>query len=455
MTQPAEADITPGNSDVDHVDSDDGVPKLEAEEVPKWRAIMPAAESADFRKLLRKKHKKAKKKEKKKKKAKPKAILPPIIVSRSGCTREDVLAAGTSTFDYSGTKYHASAEILGRQPPNFSGTDVSNKLRHLTDWTTNGRPTVVCFYVPWSGPCQMQVPELEKRAHKYPIPVIPPGGVDFILCSCDHVGTFDKDGLSMVQEFHKRHKLSAPNVTNMVISEDSAHKIHQYGVEYFPHLCLINKDGVVLSNYSGFVWDLVTKASIFAEVARDARTLDRNQFHTAWQMLGYAPLTDWYLKIKWLELMKGKWERRAAEAEQKKQEERRKIMLLQVGKLGSDSDNDHPGGDFEDADAAEWAGEEAVTKRAPDKTMNEQDANARWLELDSEGLLEGLDIHQMLDLAMPTTKLKKRHPIDAATKSYYDEIDRHRTFWECPGCSTQNKNMEAFACIMCGIPREQ
>jgi hypothetical protein len=479
----APADSTPGNSDIEN-DSDDGVPKLMEEEIPKWRAIMPVADmSDDFKKLVRRKHKKVKKRERAAKK-KERPILPPIRMVRAGTTPEAVLASGRSVFDYSGTKHHSTDVIVGRQPPNFSGIDMEGRLRHLTEWTTNGRPTVICFYVPWSGPCAMQVPELDRHAKQFPVPVIPPGGVDFVLCSCDHAGTFDKGGLDLVREFNKVHGLSAPNVTHMVIEKDSTHKVHQYGVEYFPHLTLVHKDGVVLANYANFSWDLVTKAAVFSEVAREDRTLDRDQFQAVRQMLGYAPLSDWYLKIEWMRVMRSKWESRAR-ADAAKAAAEAEAAKLQAGGGGSSHDGDGDDGDGKSlgdrlraartklsaltalragatsdangvAEAAAGAAQNSEgTERARALVLVdlEEMDDKRWIALDDRGLLDGFDILQMLAYDLPTTKLKEPTPVDPVTLSYYKEIDKHRRFWECEVCEHRNQDMKAFACAMCGIKK--
>eukprot|EP00941_MAST-03F_sp_MAST-3F-sp1_P001928 g1928.t1 len=439
-------------------DSDEGVPQLEEEEIPKWRAIMPVSTNNDFTKLLRKARKKKKKKKKKDIKVEKVIVrrdLPSISPLQAGCTSENILACGTTTFDYSGAKHHAPEEIIGRQPPNFSGFDLDGKLRNLTDWTTNGRPTVLCFYVPWSGPCQLQVPLVEKQAHKYPVPVIPPGGVDFVICSCDHIGAFDKNPVDLIKEFHTNYNLTAPNLTNMTISKDSLHKIHQYGVQYFPHLCLINKDGVVLANFSDFNWDLVTKAEIFANITREKRFMNMKEFHLAWQMMGYAAMTDWYLKVKWKEIMLQKWENQAKQAAEKaiivaeqeaelerhqvenenssmSEQKRQKIVRKSIKKRLRNTLNKLA--------TVGWLRRqiEAKEKETSTSTSSEDDDTDRkearkeetnWIELDSEGWLDGLDISQMLNLPMPETKLPKKFRVDSNTDTYLKEVDRHREYW--------------------------
>lgn len=458
------------HSDIETESDDEGVPELEEEEVPRWRQLLP--DHKDVKNLKRVKKKKKKKKVKKEKETKIEIPIdrPTIKCVRPGCTQEKVLAKGTTVFDYSGTNFHAVDEIIKRQPPNFSGTDLEGKLRHLTEWTTNGRPTVVCFYVPWSGPCALQIPIFHDKALKHPVPVIPPGGVDFILCSCDHIGTFDKSGYDLIHQFHKNHGMHASNLIHMVISKDTIHKVHQYGVEYFPHLCLINKDGAVLANYDAFNWDLVIKAEIFSRVAIEKRTLNMTEFHTAWQLMGNPRLKNWDLKIKWKEIMIKKWKATAiSEANKVDKDE----LDLKIELEENTNKSDIP--------LMEAAGQKIKTKfqsavfkllvigrflrsqnkvkelhiihDSEEKVENLNEKEIDWFELESKCTLDGFDIHQMLDLPLPGSRPSPKYKIDKNTSSYYREIDRHREFWECHGCSTHNKDMLTDACVMCGLVR--
>ena len=51
--------------------------------------------------------------------------------------------------------------------PEMDLTTLDNKVEKLSDYMSNGKPTVINFWATWCGPCRMEMPHLEKFAEKY------------------------------------------------------------------------------------------------------------------------------------------------------------------------------------------------------------------------------------------------------------------------------------------------
>eukprot|EP00939_MAST-03C_sp_MAST-3C-sp1_P001477 g1477.t1 len=138
--------------------------------------------------------------------------------------------------------------------PNISCLTLEGRVTSLGQYFQNGKPTLVCFYVPWSGPCSLAAVEMENHFSEYG------GAINFVLVNVDYRGTIMKNALEVSKTFSEEHKLK--KITHLVMEEDAKMRLGLYGAEYFPHFSIVGSTAVrnrVLLNFDNFDWEAVRR----------------------------------------------------------------------------------------------------------------------------------------------------------------------------------------------------
>ncbi len=140
--------------------------------------------------------------------------------------------------------------------PNLSCLRLDNTVTSTAEWFQNGKPTVLCFYVPWSGPCQLAAVEMEKQYDLYG------GQLNFVLINVDYNGTVTETAIEVSKKFGKAHGIS--KINHIVMDETSKYRLGLYGVTFFPHFTVVSTARTrnqILINYDDFEWEIVRRLS--------------------------------------------------------------------------------------------------------------------------------------------------------------------------------------------------
>ena len=60
------------------------------------------------------------------------------------------------------TEAMETSKLLGMVAPNLTCKTTDGRVSNLARYFQNGKPTLLCFYVPWSGPCRLASIELVR-----------------------------------------------------------------------------------------------------------------------------------------------------------------------------------------------------------------------------------------------------------------------------------------------------
>lgn len=147
------------------------------------------------------------------------------------------IAAATSIGAPSST---ASANSYNQEPefsytkdrpdaPNIELTDLDNKVQQLSDYFSNGKPTLVNFWATWCPPCRAEIPALDDFTKRYK------GRVDVVALSDEPLKTIE----GYVSNGGFEHIKFYSKVDN------------PYNVQGIPTTFLIDREGKVIGYHVG------------------------------------------------------------------------------------------------------------------------------------------------------------------------------------------------------------
>ena len=115
--------------------------------------------------------------------------------------------------------------------PNFTVTDWDGNEVQLADYL--GKPVVLNFWAHWCGPCQMEMPEFNKKWEELE------GEVTFLMV---HVGAAVEDG---------KNKVTEGGYTFPVAFDADSEAAGIYGITAFPTTFFIDREGFLQGYYMG------------------------------------------------------------------------------------------------------------------------------------------------------------------------------------------------------------
>lgn len=129
---------------------------------------------------------------------------------------------------------HAQVE-RGKAPPDLLGIDKDKKEVHVSDH--RGKVVVLTFWASWCGQCLKELPVLEGVQRKL--------GKDQVAVIAINSDKERSDYLAMrrrMKEF------------TMTMTEDRADRsiAAQYGVNGYPHMVMVDKEGLVAFTHRGY-----------------------------------------------------------------------------------------------------------------------------------------------------------------------------------------------------------
>ena len=144
-----------------------------------------------------------------------------------------------------------TSPLIGQPAPDFTLSTLGNNASkvHLTDF--KGKAVILNFWASWCGPCNQEVPFLQKAW-----PGLHAQGIVFL-------GVDSGDISSEALKFLKQYGVTYPNVQDTF---DSGTAI-SYGGTGFPTTIFINKDGVVVAKWI----NPLTEQGLQFELAKLAR----------------------------------------------------------------------------------------------------------------------------------------------------------------------------------------
>lgn len=154
------------------------------------------------------------------------------------------------------------ANALGRPTvpemrPDFTLKDLDGKPVALSRW--NGKAVVVNFWATWCGPCQREIPLLNRMHAEYA-----PKGIQLVGVAVD----FADD----VRQFTTKTRLDYPTLMG---EEDGAEAARAFGIDSlaFPFTAFTDKAGRVVTVHLGELHEPQLRAILDAIVAIDAGKL--------------------------------------------------------------------------------------------------------------------------------------------------------------------------------------
>ncbi len=126
----------------------------------------------------------------------------------------------------------ASIPLAGHPAPDFSLTRLDGGALSLTE--LRGRPVVLNFWASWCGPCEAEMPELQKAFERY-------GDKGLVV-----LGVNQGELAPTVADFTRRLGLTFPIVldTSLDVSQD-------YRINSLPTTLFIDRDGVIRDQVIG------------------------------------------------------------------------------------------------------------------------------------------------------------------------------------------------------------
>jgi thiol-disulfide isomerase/thioredoxin len=141
--------------------------------------------------------------------------------------------------------------------PDFTLKDLDGKPVALSRW--NGKSVVVNFWATWCGPCQREIPLLNRMHAEYS-----PKGIQLVGVAVD----FADD----VRQFTTKTRLDYPTLMG---EEDGAEAARAFGIDSlaFPFTAFTDKAGRVVTVHLGELHEPQLRTILDAIVAIDAGTL--------------------------------------------------------------------------------------------------------------------------------------------------------------------------------------
>jgi cytochrome c biogenesis protein CcmG/thiol:disulfide interchange protein DsbE len=136
----------------------------------------------------------------------------------------------------------SESALKGKLAPDVSFSLVANAPAEGVDLSSlsklRGHPVLIDFWATWCGPCQMEVPIVDRIAKRY--------GAQGLTV----VGMNTSDEAGNAASYAKHHHLTFP-----IAYDEGQHAAAAYGVESLPTLVLISKTGQVISVHRGIASD--------------------------------------------------------------------------------------------------------------------------------------------------------------------------------------------------------
>ena len=187
----------------------------------------------------------------------PPPVLERIVATFPGHCFEEEL--GMSRSGREATKVFPNPKDLIRKKsaaPNLSCLHLDGSVTSTAEFFQNGKPTVLCFYVPWSGPSQLAAEEMENQYDAYG------GSINLVLVNVDYNGTITERATEVSVQFAKKHNIT--KIHHVVMDETSKYRLGMYGVTFFPHFVVVSTARTrnqILLNYDDFEWEVVRRLS--------------------------------------------------------------------------------------------------------------------------------------------------------------------------------------------------
>ena len=117
--------------------------------------------------------------------------------------------------------------------PDFQLQTLDGQALRLSDF--QGKPVLINFWATWCGPCQLEMPLIQKYYEKH--------SPDLIVLAINN-----DQPLAAVQEFVDQMKLSFP-----VLLDPGAKVEDQYRIRAFPTSLFVNREGVIRYQHIGIL----------------------------------------------------------------------------------------------------------------------------------------------------------------------------------------------------------
>jgi thiol-disulfide isomerase/thioredoxin len=130
--------------------------------------------------------------------------------------------------------------------PNFTMTDSQGKTLQLSDF--KGKPVLLNFWASWCGPCQSEMPAIQKAWEQYG------SDVDFVIVNMT--------GMSGETEEAAKAFLTDGGYTFPAYFDKDNSAAMAFGVSSIPQTYLLNADGDIIGGYMGAMNDAVLAEGI-------------------------------------------------------------------------------------------------------------------------------------------------------------------------------------------------
>ncbi len=117
--------------------------------------------------------------------------------------------------------------------PDFQLQSLSGEALRLSDF--RGRPVMINFWATWCGPCQLEMPLIQKYYEKH--------SPDLVVLAVNN-----DEPRASVQEFVDKMKLTFP-----ILLDPGARVEDQYRVRAFPTSLFINREGLIRYQHIGIL----------------------------------------------------------------------------------------------------------------------------------------------------------------------------------------------------------
>ncbi|MBI1279164.1 MAG: redoxin domain-containing protein [Anaerolineaceae bacterium] len=125
--------------------------------------------------------------------------------------------------------------LVGEAAPDFSLTGLDGAKHQLTDY--KGRVTFVNFWATWCGPCQVELPTLERFMTQQ--------GSDGAMVLAVNAG----ESADQITTYFKQNEISGLNV----LLDSNIEVYTAYGINALPTTFIVDKDGVIRFRHFGML----------------------------------------------------------------------------------------------------------------------------------------------------------------------------------------------------------
>ncbi len=126
------------------------------------------------------------------------------------------------------------SKLIGKPAPDFVLKDIDGNEAKLADF--KGKVVLIDFWATWCGPCKRAMPHIQRIYEKYK-------DKDVVVLG---INTRESPE-GKVEPFLKEHK-----ITYRTLVDNDGKVVKQYGVQEIPALFLIDKEGLIQREHTGF-----------------------------------------------------------------------------------------------------------------------------------------------------------------------------------------------------------